>query len=196
MNQAMLLRLDADASDFDAVLTLEHSRKLAKVGQELLNSEAKPIAGSSTTLSWQAQSAKVTKGEPFDVVWELGLCPGGLSESFRRAKLATLQASNNVAAILSQNIEYADRKGWIREMEQRANDLVKKVNPRCLAVQNNDPRKNRDIYKTLDRIQAAFFDTAAAVQSALSARETNQKEMRLRLCDAYKYANRAIGLQL
>ncbi len=107
-----------------------------------------------------------------------------------------MQASNNVAAILSQNIEYADRKGWIREMEQRANDLVKKVNPRCLAVQNNDPRKNRDIYKTLDRIQAAFFDTAAAVQSALSARETNQKEMRLRLCDAYKYANRAIGLQL
>jgi hypothetical protein len=195
VNQAMLLLLAGGPSSSNSYLALEHSRKLAKIGHGLLQSDAMPTSDSSTKLSWQAQSAKFDKAEPVDLLWELGVCPSGLTSSFKRAMLATLQASNNVAFILSENIEYANRQGLMPEMEQRANHLAKSVNTRCLAVETPEDATNRKIYSDLERLQAAFFDTAATVQLALVARGTQQQEKRRRLCDAHTYASRAITLQ-
>ncbi len=114
---------------------------------------------------------------------------------------ATLQASNNVAFILSENIDYAEtRPGLIREMEQRADHLAKDVNMRCLVVEAaaevpDHQEKNRIVYRDVKRLQAVFFDTAAAVQLALAARQTKPQEKRVRLCNAFNYANRAKALQ-
>ena len=207
VNQAMLLLLD-DSSTSHSYLALEHSRELAKIGQKLLESDAMPVIKShaqpkapSTPLSWRSQSARFDQAEP-----ERGSCPSGLTQSFKRAKLATLQASNNVAFLLSDHIEYAERQGLIPEMERRANDLATKVNTRCLAV-GEDP----DVYTNLERLQATFFDTAAIVQRTLLAREKDrktttepltfagrekmQKARHDRLCKAYNYAKTAITLQ-
>jgi hypothetical protein len=190
-NQAMSLLLIGESSKVNSYLLLEHAQTLAKIGQELLRSDAVPDSDGSgmKKLSWQDQSDRVAKAGPVAPIWELGNCPSGLTESFKRAMLATERASNNVAFIFSQNLEYANRHDGIRDMEDRAKELAK-VNTRCLAV-----KEDSDSLNILKGQQAAFFDTVATVQLALAARETNQQEKRRRLCDAYMSASRAITLQ-
>ncbi len=182
VNQAMLLLLASDSSGSDSDLALEHATKLAKIGQGLLDSK-----------SWQVQSTKLASAEPDDRLWEIGKCPGELTQYFKRAMLATLQASNNVAFILSQNIEYAERQDRIREMAQRADGLTH-VDARCLAVQIPGVPTNQ-VSVLVERQRAAFFHTAATVQLALFPRETNYKKSRLRLCRAYTYASKAVKIQ-
>jgi hypothetical protein len=53
-----------------------------------------------------------------------------LKTSFKRAMLATLQASNAVACFLSQNIEFADKRDSIPKMEEREDYVAKMVNAR------------------------------------------------------------------
>lgn len=181
LNQAAQLLLASDSSNANSYLAFEHSRNLVEVGERLLNGT---VTSADSKLSWQAQRARFAKAEPVDLLWELGLCPNDLTASFKRAMLATLQASNTVAYILSQNIEFAEKKNLIREMDWRADYLAKKVNTRCLTDSK------------ADNVQAAFFDTAAVVELTLAAREKQQpNEKRRRLCNAYKYVQKAIALQ-
>jgi hypothetical protein len=181
LNQAVQLLLNSEMSNTNSHLTFEHSKTLAEMGGKLLNSTAQPA---DSKLSWQDQRARLAKAEPVDLLWELGSCPSGLTASFKRAMLATLQASNTVAYILTQNIEFAEQKNLIGEMEWRASYLAKNVNTHCLT----DSRA--------DDVQAAFFDTAAFVELTLATRgKQPPNEKRRRLCDAHKYAQRAITLQ-
>jgi hypothetical protein len=200
MNQAMLLLLAGRSSGANSYqyLALQHAQTLAKIGQDLLKSDAEPIVTSAEMkkLPWKGQSDRVAGAGPVAPIWELGICPSGLTESFKRAMLATLLASNNVAFIFSENLEYADRNDGIRDMEDRAKELAK-VNIRCLALKEGLPvtKEDSEALNNLKRVQATFFDTVATVQLALAARETKQQEKRHRLCDAYLYASRAITLQ-
>jgi hypothetical protein len=61
-----------------------------------------------------------------------------LKASFKRAMLATLQASNTVACFLSQNIEFADKKNSTRTVEEREDYVAKMVSARRVADLNVD----------------------------------------------------------
>jgi hypothetical protein len=186
LNQAVQLLLASGSSATNLYLAFERGENLTEIGEKLLNSKA----SFNLKPSWRDQRALLEKTEPFDLLWDLGRCPDELTPSFKRAMLGILNASNTVAYVLSQNTEFAEKRNLIREMEWRADYLGKKVNTRCLG-----DSADKDALAKADRLQATFFDTAAAVQLALAAREKQQPEKRRRLCEAYKYAQKSITLQ-
>ena len=180
---AMSATLSQSSDKFNAARTyllIEQSRKLAEIGETLLTSTS-----GDAPLSWRTQRERFEKKDGIDPLWIMGVCSNDLSYLFKymmRAHLATL---NNIAFFLSQNTDFAEHAGLMKEMEDRASYLTKKAEVRCLFNERTDA----------DQTQASVFDTAAAVELTLARRKKDRTERNRRLCEAKDHAERAVRLQ-
>jgi hypothetical protein len=163
-------------------VAVEQSRKLAEIGKALLSRSEK---GDSARLSWRTQRERFEKRDGIDPVWMLGICSNDLTKLFKLVMAGYLATLNNIAFDLSQHTEFAERANLMREMEDYANYLGKKVDVRCLY----------DDRKTGDQTQAAFLDTVATVELTVARSKRDRSEKKRHLCDAQQYAETATKLQ-
>lgn len=182
VESTLLLMGDTDLSPAEEYLIIEHNRRLLDIGKNLLSSTYPP---DGSQVSWRAQIRRAEKGDGIDPMWQIGICANDLKPEFKIFMTSYLSASNNLAYFLNRNIEFAEREGLLNDMERQAKHLADKINMRCLL-------DNRTL---ADQSQAAFLDTAAAVELTLARRTKNRTEKRSHLCDAHKYANQAVTLQ-
>ena len=165
--------------------TIRQYKSLVELGQRFLSSTFP-----SNQSSWRTQMDRLEKGDRIDSLWHTAICALDLSSNFKRMMLANLNAANNLAYFLSQDVQFAKHERLLDEMEKYG-FYISGINVRCL---QEDPYSDEH-RQAANRTQATFLDTAAAVEVALALREDRRGEKRTKLCRALKHMERAIDLQ-
>lgn len=130
----------------------------------------------------------IEKGYGVDPVWLSDGCSPGLSKNFRKFFRNQASLANTFLYQLSQNLAYAKHEGLVKTMDDRAKYLGK-LRFSCLRLD-----ATREEQEKLDGIEAAFVDTAAAVNLVLAAEEERVSEKRDRLCVAKRHSQHSFDI--